>query len=109
MQMQMNAYNNYNSYNPNYNNAPSPHWSGGNRMGSRRNSLKNYAAPPPPPMPPMNSLYRNEGQQTNRSPMPQQNYRNSYPPPSENPVQELQNLMNRRDGYEVRQIKIVLY
>lgn len=96
MQMQMNAYNSYSNYNSNYNNAFQPPWqqSIGNR-GSRRNSLKNYAAPPPPPMPPMNR-YDNRNQM-NR---PQQNMRNSYPP-AQNPVNELQNMIGRRDDNEV--------
>ncbi|XP_005188793.2 neither inactivation nor afterpotential protein C [Musca domestica] len=85
VQMQMNNYNpNYNSYyNPNnYNSQPQ-------RWGSRRNSLKGYPAPPPPPMPP--NMY-----QPNRQ---QNNMRNSYPPVSQNPVQELQNMMGNRGDY----------
>ncbi|KAM7350914.1 STKc_myosinIII_N_like and MYSc_Myo21 domain-containing protein ninaC isoform 1-T2 [Cochliomyia hominivorax] len=88
MQMQMNAYNSYS----NYNNAFPP-WQG-NRSSSRRNSLKGYPAPPPPPMPPtmQQNMY-------NRQMMPpQQNMRNSYPP-AQNPVNELQNLIGRRNDY----------
>lgn len=93
MQMQLNAYNAYNNYN-NYNT-----WQPGmgNRPSSRRNSLKNYAAPPPPPMPPMQQNMYNRNM--NRTPQ-QQNMRNSYPPAT-NPVNELQNLIGRRDDNEV--------
>ena len=93
MQMQLNAYNAYNNYN-NYNT-----WQPGmgNRTGSRRNSLKNYAAPPPPPMPPMQqNMYNRNMNRTNQ----QQNMRNSFPPAT-NPVNELQNLIGRRDDNEV--------
>ncbi|XP_037816478.1 neither inactivation nor afterpotential protein C [Lucilia sericata] len=83
MQMQMNAYNSYS----NYNNAFPP-WQG-NRNSSRRNSIKNYPAPPPPPMPQQNMYNR----QMNPN---QSNMRNSYPP-AQNPVNELQNLIGRRD------------
>nr|AAA28721.1 ninaC long protein [Drosophila melanogaster] len=89
MQMNMNAYNNaYNSYNSNYNNQ---NW-GEHRSGSRRNSLKGYAAPPPPPPPmPSSNYYRNNPNQQQR------NYqqRSSYPP--SDPVRELQN-MARNEG-----------
>jgi len=89
MQMNMNAYNNaYNSYNSNYNNQ---NW-GVHRSGSRRNSLKGYAAPPPPPPPmPSSNYYRNNPNQQQR------NYqqRSSYPP--SDPVRELQN-MARNEG-----------
>ncbi|EDW28520.1 GL18904 [Drosophila persimilis] len=87
VQQNMNAYNN--AYN-NYNSSNNPNWG---RSGSRRNSLKGYAAPPPPPpMPSSNNYYRN-----NPSQQPQRNYqqRSSYPP--SDPIRELQN-MARNDG-----------
>ncbi|XP_037708144.1 neither inactivation nor afterpotential protein C [Drosophila subpulchrella] len=90
MQMNMNAYNNaYNSYSSNYNNS-NPNW-GIHRSGSRRNSLKGYAAPPPPPPMPSSNNYRNNPNQQQR------NYqqRSSYPP--SDPVRELQN-MARNEG-----------
>jgi len=87
----MNAYNNaYNSYSNNYNNS-NQNW-GVHRSGSRRNSLKGYAAPPPPPPPmPSSNYYRNNPNQQQR------NYqqRSSYPP--SDPVRELQN-MARNEG-----------
>ncbi|KAH8412845.1 hypothetical protein KR009_006225, partial [Drosophila setifemur] len=91
MQMNMNAYNNpYSNYNGNYNSSSNQNW-GVHRSGSRRNSLKGYAAPPPPPPMPSSHNYRNPSQQQQR------NYqqRSSYPP--SDPVRELQN-MARNDG-----------
>ncbi|XP_037957522.1 neither inactivation nor afterpotential protein C isoform X2 [Teleopsis dalmanni] len=54
MQKKMNSYSVFNSHHNNYSNQ---NW--GNRSGSRRNSLKDYAAPPPPPMPDKNR-YRHD-------------------------------------------------
>lgn len=91
MQRNMNAYNNaYNNYQSNNNN-----WGGVHRSGSRRNSLKGYAAPPPPPPPMPSSNYYNRN-----NPMQQQqrNYqqRSSYPP--SDPIRELQNMSRRNEG-----------
>ncbi|KAI8041867.1 hypothetical protein M5D96_003162 [Drosophila gunungcola] len=81
MQMNMNAYNNaYNSYSTNYNSSGNQNW-GVHRSGSRRNSLKGYAAPAPPPPPmPSSNYYRNNPNQQQR------NYqqRSSYPPSDPN-------------------------
>ncbi|KAH8248818.1 hypothetical protein KR032_003465 [Drosophila birchii] len=93
MQRNMNAYNNaYNSYSSNYNQSSSGNQNWGvHRSGSRRNSLKGYAAPPPPPpMPSSNYYNRNNPNQQQR------NYqqRSSY---ASDPVRELQN-MARNDG-----------
>lgn len=91
----MNTYNSYNSYNSNPQQQSSyQQW--GNRPGSRRNSLKGYAAPPPPPMP-MN-MYRNETSRMNQTQTrttPNQNYaqRGSFIP--SDPVRELQHLARR--------------
>lgn len=93
--MQMNAYNTYNNpYNNMYN--QTPNWGG--RPGSRRNSLKNYAAPPPPPPMPGSNMY---GRDRQRTPNMNQNYRNSFPP-AQNPINELQNMMGR--GYDDNQV-----
>lgn len=90
MQRNMNAYNN--AYNNNYNssNYQNANW-GVYRSGSRRNSLKGYAAPPPPPPMPSSNQYRNNPSQQQR------NYqqRSSYPP--SDPVRELQNMARRND------------
>ncbi|KAL9925896.1 STKc_myosinIII_N_like and MYSc_Myo21 domain-containing protein ninaC [Glossina fuscipes fuscipes] len=109
MQMQMNAYSNYNmynsnsnfnsNYNSNYNQGPPQQTWDPNRQSMRRSSLKNYAAPPPPPMPPMNPMYRNERE---RTPMnrpqhhQQQQQRNTYITSPSDPVRELQDIINRR-------------
>ncbi|XP_017859556.1 PREDICTED: neither inactivation nor afterpotential protein C [Drosophila arizonae] len=90
MQRNMNAYNN--AYNNNYNssNYQNANW-GVYRSGSRRNSLKGYAAPPPPPPMPSSNQYRNNPSQQQR------NYqqRSSYPP--SDPVRELQNMARRNE------------
>ncbi|CAD6997560.1 unnamed protein product [Ceratitis capitata] len=95
VQMNMNAYNNFHQHNNNYNSVSTQSWN--NRMGSRRNSLKGYSAPPPPPMPPSNMAYRNDQvqmrsmQQNNMN----QNYkqRSSYIP--SDPVRELKDIVRR--------------
>ncbi|XP_030383362.1 neither inactivation nor afterpotential protein C [Scaptodrosophila lebanonensis] len=90
MQMNMNAYNNaYNSYN-NYTSSP---WS--HRPGSRRNSLKGYAAPPPPPPMPSSNAYRNNPSQQRNYQQPNYQQRSSYPP--SDPVRELQNMARRNE------------
>lgn len=106
VQMNMNAYNNYNQYNNNYNNVPSNMWS--NRTGSRRNSLKSYFAPPPPPMPPANMVYRNDPDQartmqqnpnqlshTNQS----SQQRSSFVP--SDPIRELKDFVRRSNDEDV--------
>ncbi|ALC38813.1 ninaC [Drosophila busckii] len=90
MQRNMNAYNNaYNDYNSNVNR----NWSN-QRTGSRRNSLKGYAAPPPPPPLPSSNYYRNNPNQQQQQ---QRNYqqRSSYPP--SDPIRELQNMSRRNE------------
>ncbi|XP_049305729.1 neither inactivation nor afterpotential protein C isoform X3 [Bactrocera dorsalis] len=104
VQMNMNAYNNYNQYNNNYNTVSSNMWS--NRTGSRRNSLKSYSAPPPPPMPPLNMVYRNDQiqartmqQNPNQLNRINQNYqqRSSFVP--SDPIRELKDIARRsNDG-----------
>uniref|UniRef100_W8BGP4 non-specific serine/threonine protein kinase n=2 Tax=Ceratitis capitata TaxID=7213 RepID=W8BGP4_CERCA len=95
VQMNMNAYNNFHQHNNNYNSVSTQSWN--NRMGSRRNSLKGYSAPPPPPMPPSNMAYRND--QVQMRSMQQnhmnQNYkqRSSYIP--SDPVRELKDIVRR--------------
>ncbi|XP_034666506.1 neither inactivation nor afterpotential protein C [Drosophila subobscura] len=89
MQQNMNAYNN--AYN-NYSSSSNPNWG---RSGSRRNSLKGYAAPPPPPMPSSNNYHRNNPSQQQQQ---QRNYqqRSSYPP--SDPIRELQNMARNDMG-----------
>lgn len=111
MQMQMNAYSNYNmynsnsnfnsNYNSNYNQGPPQQTWDPNRQSMRRSSLKNYAAPPPPPMPPMNPMYRNERETTpmkrpQHHQQQQQQQRNTYITSPTDPVRELQDIINRR-------------
>lgn len=101
VQMNMNAYNNFHQHNNNYNSVSTQSWN--NRMGSRRNSLKGYSAPPPPPMPPSNMAYRNDQvqmrsmQQNNMN----QNYkqRSSYIP--SDPVRELKDIVRRSHDEDV--------
>lgn len=92
MQRNMQAYNNaYNSYNSNNNN-----WGGVHRSGSRRNSLKGYAAPPPPPPPMPSSNYYNRNNPSQQQQQRNYQQRSSYPP--SDPIRELQNMTRRNEG-----------
>ena len=113
MQMNMHAYNNYqNAYNQQqnqYNNMATQQQqhhqqqqqqtSWGNRSGSRRNSIKNYAAPPPPPMPSVH--FRNNDasrMNQNQSRTNRQQRQSFIPSESDNPVNELKNILRRSNS-----------